>query len=461
MGTLPLGLLLSADGVVQGVPTAGGPYQFQVAVQDSAGKTMTSGFFVVNIGEPGRIAITTSTLPLFAAVGKYYQSAITAEGGKTPYGWEIVGTQRLPSGPGDPGATLGAVAPSGMAIDPKSGNLTGTPQAAGTYSIQLQATDSSSPPESTVNAVYLTIIPANGLQILNTYLPQGTANNPYSVQLDTNAIDPTSVTFTAVDTAGNPSNSMLPSGINVTPAGQIQGTPSGSGSWDFLVQAQDNQSRVVVQALELTVQNQPAKSGGCAAAPGEASSPSGLLMLGLVAFGARRRRGKVNASERQGTMSVTSSVGRTLVVAGLLAFAGNAVAQQWASTPGSYIPLGSAGFAVDEKAKGQPAGEISGVVAGTDNGVAIVTLGSTANPWSFSYGGYTYSTISVSVDGFLAPRRRRWVWPVPVLFRHGHDEPGELLRSAPYTALRRPAGCGGAGATGCCVDANACTPGGF
>ena len=141
-GTLPLGILLSPDGIVKGVPTAGGPYQFQVAVQDSESppKTVTSGFFVVNIGEPGRIAITTASLPL-AAVGKYYQTAITAEGGQTPYSWLVVGTQRLPSGPGDTGATLGAVPPKGLAVDPASGNLTGTPQVSGTYSIQLQATE--------------------------------------------------------------------------------------------------------------------------------------------------------------------------------------------------------------------------------------------------------------------------------------------------------------------------------
>jgi len=42
-----------------------------------------------------------------------------------------------------------------------------------------------------------------------------------------------------VDSAGNPSDAMLPAGVSVTSSGVVQGTPQKSGSTDFLVQAQD------------------------------------------------------------------------------------------------------------------------------------------------------------------------------------------------------------------------------
>ena len=266
------------------------------------------------------------------------------------------------------------------------------------------------------------------------------------------------MTFTAVDTAGNPSSAMLPQGINVTPTGQIQGTPQNTGSTSFLVQAQDNQSRVVIQALQLTVESQPAKSGGCAAAPGESSGLSGLLLLGLVALGAGRRRGKSGGTrmgERKGVMFMKRSASLGALVSGLLALAGPAQAQQWVSTPGSYIPLGSAGLPVDQNAKGQPAGEISGIVTGTDNGVAVITLGGTNNPWSFQYGGSTYSTVSVSVDGFISLGDAESGTGNCGCYSDT-DPNAPPACSAVFTTCTNGCGSTVAGATGCCQVDNAC-----
>jgi hypothetical protein len=144
------------------------------------------------------------------------------------------------------------------------------------------------PPESAIETILLTILPADGLRILNTYLPQGTVNATYDVQLDTSAVDPTWVTFAAVDGAGNPSRAALPPGITVTPDGRIQGKPVNAGTSGFLVRAQDNQNRVAVQALQLTVVG-TAKGGGCSAAGGSRSCSGLLLALGLLIRQIRRR----------------------------------------------------------------------------------------------------------------------------------------------------------------------------
>ncbi len=286
-GVLPLGVLLASDGTLKGVPTAGGPYQFQVAVKDASTRAaVISGLFVVNIGEPGHLTITSAALPN-ATVGKYFQGSVTAEGGSQPYAWQVVQAQRLPDGPGDTGATLGAVLPTGLELDPAAGAVTGIPQVSGTFLVQFRATDSSTPQQSAIDAVVLTILPADGLQILNTYLPQGTVSAAYDVQLDTNAVDPTFVTFGAVDSAGDPSNALLPPGIAVTSAGRIHGTPTAAGSSGFLVRALDNQNRVTVQALQLSVVA-ATHTVGCSTTAGSPSG-AGVLLLGVLALRQRRR----------------------------------------------------------------------------------------------------------------------------------------------------------------------------
>ncbi len=459
-GTLPLGLLLASDGTVTGVPTAGGPYQFQVAVKDSSptGTPVTSNYFVVNIGEPGRITITSASLPL-ATVGKYYQSSVTAEGGQAPYSWQVLSTQRTPGGPGDPGATLGAVLPTGLSLDPAAGNLSGTPQVSGAFTIELQATDSATPAESTIDSVFLTIIPANGLEILNTYLPQGTVNAPYNVQLDTNAVDPTSVTFTAVDSAGNPSSAMLPPGVYVSGVGQISGTPTTTGSYAFLVQAQDNQNRLVIQALDLTVVAATKSSGGCSAAPGEFSGGVLIPLFMLLAFWAKRR-GKIEANtdrhdhtasrpQRSDTMVRAGSATLAVAAMGLLLSAGNARAQSFASTPGSYVPLGTSGHKINSTDPGNSA-EVSGTVTGTDNGVAIMTLGG-STPWTFTYGGNPITQIAVAVDGFISLN------PSNCGCSGAGTTDAKPACSAAITACPNNCGPAVAGATGCCTVDNACT----
>ena len=140
-GSLPAGLSLSSTGAITGTPTTAGTANFTVQVADSGSQTSTKALSItVN---PTALTITTSLLPS-GTVGTTYSSTLTATGGTTPYTWSIAS---------------GSL-PAGLSVDPNTGAITGTPSAAGISSFTVQVTDSSSPAQSTTQALSITINPS-------------------------------------------------------------------------------------------------------------------------------------------------------------------------------------------------------------------------------------------------------------------------------------------------------------
>ena len=128
-GALPAGLTLSPGGILSGTPTAGGTFNVTVTATDSSpfpGPFSGSQAYTVTIAPP------TITLPATAlaggTLGAPYSAAITAaSGGTTPYAYAV---------------TAGAL-PGGLALNPVTGAITGTPSALGTFNFSITATDSS------------------------------------------------------------------------------------------------------------------------------------------------------------------------------------------------------------------------------------------------------------------------------------------------------------------------------
>ncbi len=126
--SLPGGLTLASDGIISGIPTSGGTSRFIVRVRDSAGApaeklqevvlTVTGG----TSGSGGAPTLTASDLPK-GSVGVYYAFAPVVSGGASPYAWTST--------------TL----PAGLALDSRTGFITGTPTASGTYPVVLIVTD--------------------------------------------------------------------------------------------------------------------------------------------------------------------------------------------------------------------------------------------------------------------------------------------------------------------------------
>ncbi len=117
-GDLPRGLTLLPNGLLSGVATVVGAYNFVVTATDQTGCTGTRSYTLVICAN---ITVNPSTLPA-GETGKAYSQRLGAVGGNFPQTFSYTGT--LP-----PGLALSA-----------SGQLTGTPTQAGTYNFTVVAT---------------------------------------------------------------------------------------------------------------------------------------------------------------------------------------------------------------------------------------------------------------------------------------------------------------------------------
>jgi hypothetical protein len=121
-GTLPLGLSLSG-GTIAGTPTANGSSTFTIQVMDNAGVT-ASQQFTLTIG--AGLAITTPPALPPGTVGQAYGPFTLAQvGGTSPYTWAV---------------SAGSM-PAGLSLS-LDGIITGTPAAAGAFTVTLQVKDS-------------------------------------------------------------------------------------------------------------------------------------------------------------------------------------------------------------------------------------------------------------------------------------------------------------------------------
>ena len=83
---MPPGLSLSSTGLISGIPTTAGSYQFTIAATDSAA-TPDSGSqsYALQVNEPPlTVTLTPATLPVMV-VGDKQRLQISATGGTAPY----------------------------------------------------------------------------------------------------------------------------------------------------------------------------------------------------------------------------------------------------------------------------------------------------------------------------------------------------------------------------------------
>jgi hypothetical protein len=172
----------------------------------------------VNITIPAAVSVTTAALPA-AAVGTAYTQQLAASGGIPAYTWTLVS---------------GSL-PSCLSIN-SAGVISGTPTAScvGTSNLTFKAMDSGTPNALSATSVALSLniaaapaiaLPAPGL------LSGGVIGTPYSVSL---AATGGAGTLTYSISAG-----ALPTGLTISPAGAVSGTPTAAGTFNFTVMAAD------------------------------------------------------------------------------------------------------------------------------------------------------------------------------------------------------------------------------
>ena len=217
-GTLPAGLVLSADGHLSGTPTAAGTSSFTVKVRD-AKQASGEASLMIAIDPPNAPALSVSTTALpTATIGAPYTATIAVSGGTAPYTWSVA-TGSLP-----PGISLAST--TGLL----SGAPTGTAQL---YTFMISVTDSGSPPQSATASLGITVVAHSGaLQIDTAALPGGEVGQAYSATL--------SATGGTTPYSWNIASGTLPAGLTLSLAtGLISGTPTSTGSATFTARVTD------------------------------------------------------------------------------------------------------------------------------------------------------------------------------------------------------------------------------
>ncbi len=143
-GSLPSGLVLQQSiGVISGTPTVQGTASFVVEEFDSSPiqQYYISSTFSITINPSGPLTIRTSSL-LDGAVDTAYQGQLVATGGTPPLLWSV---------------TAGGL-PLGLALNPTTGAISGTPTGTpGISSFTVQVSDTSSPQQSSTQQLSITL----------------------------------------------------------------------------------------------------------------------------------------------------------------------------------------------------------------------------------------------------------------------------------------------------------------
>ncbi len=222
VGALPAGLTLSPAGDITGTPTTAGTGTFTAQVKDSSGTTATKPLSIPIA--PASLTVTTASLP-GGTIGTAYQQTLAASGGSGGNIWSV---------------TSGAL-PAGLTLSP-TGDITGTPTTAGTGSFTAQVKDSSG--TTATKPLSIAIAPAS-LTVTTASLPGGTIGTAYQQTL---AASGGSSGNTWSVTVG-----ALPAGLTLSPAGDITGTPTTSGTATFTAQVKDSAGTTATKQLSIAI----------------------------------------------------------------------------------------------------------------------------------------------------------------------------------------------------------------
>jgi len=227
---LPVGLSISeVNAGVWGTPTQAGTFEFTVQGKDSGnpGQTATG---TIHLFIDNRVVVTTQFLP-YAVANWPYRESLQAMGGTPPYAW--IAQRTMP-----PGLGLSS-----------SGEVSGTPTQRGLFTIEVQVTDSSVPPQSAYGYPMLYVRPP--LAFVTTALNDGVRGSAYNSSVSTQGGRP--------PYAFRVSSGSLPPGLGLyatsPDAGDsfVSGTPTEVGLFSFTLEATDSSSPPATVTRDFTI----------------------------------------------------------------------------------------------------------------------------------------------------------------------------------------------------------------
>jgi uncharacterized repeat protein (TIGR03803 family) len=218
---LPSWLSLDVNtGVLTGTPPNGGTFTFNVAANNFAGQGV----------QPVKLTVTSTS-----AVAPVITSATTATAtAGSPFTYQIVATK-------SPTSYSATALPVGLVFDPTSGQISGTPTTAGTYSLPISATNASG---STSSELTITVVAAGAPTFGGVLATTAASGMPFTYQIPAGGL-------VGIYNALN-----LPSGLSVDPvSGIISGTLTDGGPYPITILA-SNGSGTAQTTLTITVTDQ-------------------------------------------------------------------------------------------------------------------------------------------------------------------------------------------------------------
>ncbi|MCB1225566.1 MAG: putative Ig domain-containing protein, partial [Verrucomicrobiales bacterium] len=398
-GSLPAGLSLSSGGIISGTPTTAEVASFSVTVTDVNGCVGSRSFSITtNAGSCPAIAVTPSPLPN-GTVGTAYSATPSASPAAT-YTWTAVGL------------------PSGLVLNSATGAISGTPTATGSATITATATINGS--ECSGSTELNVICPVVTVGSTPDPLPNGTLGTSYNATIT--ASGGTSPYTFAVTTGS------LPTGLSMTSAGVISGTPTSATTASFTIAATDANGcsgstafsvTPVCPVVSLTTSSLPdgtvgvsysenlAASGGTA--PYTFALTGGSLPAGLTLSSTGTISGTpseavsaaftitvtdANGCAGTGNLSVTTAVGDCPAIS----VTPNPLADGTVGTPYNATPSASPAATYTWTATGLPAGlslnATTGAISGTPTAAGSATITATATINGSQCSGSTTLTVS-------------------------------------------------------------------
>lgn len=256
VGTAPSHGVATVSGTtISYQPTAGyaGPDSFTYTASD-AYQTTAAATITVTVASP--TVTLDAAAPANGTGGSPYVHAFAASGGAAPYAFQLVG---------------GAL-PAGLVLG-SDGRITGAPTEAGSFTLSVQVTDSSTGlGPFTAQRQYTLLVAAPQIVFSLPALPQATHAGAFNQTLSvTGGTAP--YTYTVV--AGS-----LPQGVSLSTSGVLSGAPSQAGSFAFTLEVRDANGFSGTQAYELVVAQAAQAITGFAANPAApVFAPNGTFAL--------------------------------------------------------------------------------------------------------------------------------------------------------------------------------------
>jgi len=221
-GSLPTGIKLATNGLLSGMPTAVGTFNFTAKITDAGGLTATRALTQTIDFSP--ITITTnSTLPSAVKAAPYSQT-LAATGGAPPYAWSL----------------FGGTPPAGLTLT-GNGTITGTPTTPGSATFLARCLDDNG------------IAAAKSFSITVSATFQVPVLNPFSFATTTVGALQT-YTISALNYPKSFTITGLPSGVTANATtGIITGHPTASGLFMVQIKATNSAGSSAVLSTPMVV----------------------------------------------------------------------------------------------------------------------------------------------------------------------------------------------------------------